>query len=101
MTLKKFFVDYYSTGMPSRFASEVEVRDPATGKTFDETIEVNEPLRYKGVTVYQSSFDDGGSSVQLRGYPLRGSDAATFEVSGTVGKSTRHGATTRRPMPAT
>lgn len=91
LTLKKFIVDYYSTGMPSRFASEVEVRDPDTGKTFDKTIEVNEPLRYKGVTVYQSSFDDGGSSVQLRGYPLRGGDAAPFEVSGTVGKSSDTG----------
>ncbi|WP_082988609.1 cytochrome c biogenesis protein ResB [Bordetella bronchialis] len=91
LTLKKFIVDYYSTGMPSRFASEVEVRDPATGATFDKTIEVNEPLRYKGVTVYQSSFDDGGSTVQLRGYSLRGGDATPFELDGTVGKSTDTG----------
>jgi cytochrome c biogenesis protein len=91
LTLKKFIVDYYSTGMPSRFASEVEVQDPETGKTFDKTIEVNEPLRYKGVTVYQSSFDDGGSAVTLRGYPLRGSGTATFDISGTVGKSVETG----------
>ncbi|ANN69195.1 cytochrome c biogenesis protein ResB [Bordetella bronchialis] len=91
LTLKKFIVDYYSTGMPSRFASEVEVRDPATGATFDKTIEVNEPLRYKGVTVYQSSFDDGGSTVQLRGYSLRGGDATPFELDGTVGKSSDTG----------
>jgi cytochrome c biogenesis protein len=91
LILKKFIVDYYSTGMPSRFASEVEVQDPDTGKTFDQTIEVNEPLRYKGVTVYQSSFDDGGSSVQLRGYPLHGGDDTPFEISGTVGKSTDAG----------
>lgn len=89
LRLKKFLVDYYSTGMPSRFASEVEVFDPDTGKTFDATIEVNEPLRYKGVTVYQSSFDDGGSSVRLTGYPLAGPDATTFQVDGTVGQSSR------------
>ena len=86
LTLKRFIVDYYSTGMPSRFASLVEVRDPDDGRTFDATIEVNEPLRYKGVTVYQSSFDDGGSSVDLRGYPLDGKGAEPFTVSGTVGK---------------
>jgi len=86
LKLKKFLIDYYSTGMPSRFASEVEVTDPDTGKSFDSTIEVNEPLRYKGVTVYQSSFDDGGSSVSLKGYPLVGADNAAFEVDGTVGK---------------
>ncbi|OWT75031.1 MULTISPECIES: cytochrome c biogenesis protein ResB [unclassified Achromobacter] len=91
LTLKKFAIDYYSTGMPSRFASEVEVQDPDTGKTFDQTIEVNEPLRYKGVTVYQSSFDDGGSTVQLRGYPLRGTDATPFLLDGTVGKTSDAG----------
>ncbi|CAM4306539.1 Cytochrome C biogenesis protein ResB [Bordetella tumbae] len=87
LKLKKFLVDYYSTGMPSRFASEVEVTDPDTGKTFDSTIEVNEPLRYKGVTVYQSSFDDGGSTVKLKGYPLVGASNAPFEVDSTVGKA--------------
>jgi len=87
LTLKQFIVDYYSTGMPSRFASLVQVRDAEDGRTFDATIEVNEPLRYKGVTVYQSSFDDGGSTVQLRGYPLQGAQSAPFTVSGTVGKS--------------
>lgn len=87
LTLKKFLVDYYSTGMPSRFASEVVVMDPDTGRTFDATIEVNEPLRYKGVTVYQSSFDDGGSTVSLKGYPLRGTTDTPFTVDGTVGNS--------------
>lgn len=86
--LKKFMVEYYSTGMPSSFKSDVEVTDPQTGKSFDQTIEVNEPLRYKGVTVYQSSFDDGGSKLQLVGYPLLGPKSAPFDVNGTVGKST-------------
>jgi len=88
MTLKKFMIDYYSTGMPSRFASEVEVTDPDTGKRFDKTIEVNEPLRYKGVTVYQSSFDDGGSKVRLVGHPLSGPRDFSFDVDGTIGRST-------------
>ncbi len=87
LKLKKFIVDYYSTGMPSRFASEVEVTDPDTGKTFDSTIEVNEPLRFKGMTVYQSSFDDGGSTVVLKGYPLVGVNDTTFSVDGTGGKT--------------
>lgn len=88
LTLKKFIVDYYSTGMPSRFASLVEVTDPDNGQKFDATIEVNEPLHFKGVTVYQSSFDDGGSKVELTGYPLTGTNALTFEVKGQVGQTT-------------
>jgi cytochrome c biogenesis protein len=87
LRLKHFLVDYYSTGMPSRFASEVEVTDPADGKTFPATIEVNHPLHYKGVTVYQSSFDDGGSQVKLVAYPLKGTLAQGAAVAGTVGKS--------------
>jgi cytochrome c biogenesis protein len=72
--------------MPSSFKSEVEVTDPDTGKSFNQTIEVNEPLRYKGVTVYQSSFDDGGSKLQLVGYPLVGAKSQPFDVDGVVGK---------------
>lgn len=88
LKLNKFLVEYYSTGMPSSFKSEVQVTDPETGKSFDQTIEVNEPLRYKGVTVYQSSFDDGGSTLQLVGYPLDGANPQPFTLDGTVGKST-------------
>lgn len=87
LRLKRFVVDYYSTGMPSRFASEVEVTDPDSGKNFDATIEVNHPLHYKGITVYQSSFDDGGSHVRLVGYPLTGARARGDAVEGTVGQS--------------
>lgn len=88
LELKKFIVEYYSTGMPRLFASEVEVTDPDTGKSFPAKIEVNEPLRYKGVTVYQSSFDDGGSTLKLTGYALRGAQAYSFPVDGKVGGST-------------
>jgi cytochrome c biogenesis protein len=87
LALKKFVVDYYSTGMPSRFMSQVEVTDPDTGKKFEANIEVNEPLHFKGVTVYQSSFDDGGSEVELIGYPLSGPSAASFDLKALVGQT--------------
>lgn len=87
LALKKFFVEYYSTGMPSRFASLVEVTDPDNGKKFEATIEVNEPLHFKGVTVYQSSFDDGGSKVQLNAYPMSGTKAVVLDVSAQVGQT--------------
>ncbi len=89
LALKKFVVEYYSTGMPRSFASEVEVTDPDTGKTFAQTIKVNEPLRFKGMTVYQSSFNDGGSTVKLKGYPLRGGREYTFDINGKIGESTQ------------
>ena len=87
LTLKKFNIEYYSTGMPKLFTSDVVVRDPDTGETFERKIIVNEPLSYKGVTVYQSSFDDGGSTLQLKGYPLTGGRAYDFSINGTVGET--------------
>jgi len=87
LRLNRFNVEYYSTGMPRRFASEVQVTDPATGAQFDRVIAVNEPLRYKGVTVYQSSFEDGGSRVTLTARPLAGSATAALTIDGVVGQS--------------
>ncbi len=83
--LDKFTVDYYSTGMPSDFRSDVTVTDTQTGESFPYVIRVNEPLAYKGVTVYQSSFDDGGSQVTVTGYGLDGATRDTFELKGKVG----------------
>ena len=60
------------------------VTDPDTGKSFESTIEVNEPLRFKGMTVYQSSFDDGGSTVAR----LSARGRRDLTVDGTVGKTT-------------
>lgn len=86
--LKKFIIEHYSTGMPKLFASEVMVTDNETRKTFPATIKVNEPLIYKGVAVYQSSFDDGGSKLKVAGYPMAGPQAYAFSMQGTVGNST-------------
>lgn len=85
--LKKFVVNFYSTGMPKLFASEVLVTDHDTGKTFPATIKVNEPLLYKGLAVYQSSFEDGGSKLTLTGYPMQGVGNTSFSIAGDVGTS--------------
>ncbi|HEV7815337.1 MAG TPA: cytochrome c biogenesis protein ResB, partial [Janthinobacterium sp.] len=88
ITLKKFIIDFYTTGMPKLFASDVTIRDHATGETFDATIKVNHPLIYKGVAMYQSSFGDGGSKLKLTGFPMAGTDTKTFALAGEVGGAT-------------
>jgi cytochrome c biogenesis protein len=88
LQLQKFVIDFYATGMPKLFASEVLVTDHDTGKTFPATIKVNEPLIYKGMAVYQSSFEDGGSHLKLVGYPMKGPNNQQFQVEGEVGRST-------------
>lgn len=86
--LNKFIIEHYSTGMPKLFASDVIVTDHETGKSFPAKIKVNEPLIYKGVAVYQSSFEDGGSKLKLAGYPMRGKQNYMFALAGEVGSST-------------
>lgn len=86
--LKRFIIDYYSTGMPKLFASEVVVTDHENGKVFPATIKVNEPLIYRGVAVYQSSFEDGGSKLKVVGYPMQGVVHNSFSLQGEVGGST-------------
>jgi cytochrome c biogenesis protein len=86
--LNKFIVDFYSTGMPKLFASEVVVRDHETGKSFPASIKVNQPLIYRGVAIYQSGIEDGGSKLKLTGYPMRGSADKAFAIEGEVGNAT-------------
>jgi len=83
--LKKFIVEYYATGMPKLFASEIVIHDRATGQAIPKTVKVNEPAFHRGIAIYQSSFDDGGSRLKLRGLPL--APGQPIVVEGTVGGS--------------
>ena len=85
--LKKFIVDYYATGMPKLFASEIVIHDHETGQAIPATVKVNEPVFHRGIAIYQSSFDDGGSSLKLRAIPMAAS-GKPFDVEGVVGGST-------------
>jgi cytochrome c biogenesis protein len=85
--LKKFIVDFYSTGMPKLFASDIVIHDKETGEAIPARVEVNKPASWRGVQIYQSSFDDGGSSVKLKAVPING--GRPFDVEGVIGGSTQ------------
>ncbi|MFZ5550614.1 MAG: cytochrome c biogenesis protein ResB [Pseudomonadota bacterium] len=85
--LKKFIVEYYETGMPRLFASEIVIHDHETGQAIPATVKVNEPAYHRGVTIYQSSFEDGGSRLKLRALPVQG-QGQPFELQLRVGEST-------------
>ncbi|EER62241.1 ResB family protein [Acidovorax delafieldii 2AN] len=86
--LKKFIVEHYSTGMPKLFASDIIIHDKATGEKTPARVEVNHPASYKGIEIYQSSFDDGGSHLKLRAVPMA-AGAKAFDIEGVVGGSTQ------------
>ncbi len=82
--LKKFIVEHYSTGMPKLFASEIIITDKETGEKKEARVEVNHPASHRGIEIYQSSFDDGGSGVKLQAVPLAAGGKA-FSVEGSIG----------------
>ncbi|NRO96373.1 cytochrome c biogenesis protein ResB [Paraburkholderia sp. NMBU_R16] len=85
--LDKFIVDYYSTGMPKLFASDIVIIDHKTGARVPARIEVNKPFAYDGVSIYQSSFQDGGSQMTMTAWPMVGATVATVPVHGAIGGS--------------
>lgn len=91
ISLKKFTIDFYSTGMPKLFASDVEVRENESGKITKGTIEVNKPLIVNGIAIYQSSFEDGGSKLKLTGFPMVGTINNRFDIAGEVNGTTPMG----------
>ena len=91
LRLKQFHIDFYSTGAPKRFASDVVLTDKATGEQMERTIEVNKPLEYKGITLYQASFDDGGSRLALKARELAPGSEHSQPLNIEVGQSLRLG----------
>lgn len=87
--LKKFIVDYYSTGMPKLFASDIEVINHATGDRQEARVEVNKPFIYHGLSIYQSSFEDGGSELSFSVFPMQGRQTQAYPLESVVGESTK------------
>lgn len=85
--LKKFIVEYYDTGMPKLFASEIIIHDRYTGEAKPARVEVNHPASHRGIQIYQSSFDDGGSLLRLQALPM-GQEVRPFTVEGRIGETT-------------
>lgn len=61
LRLDDFEVDYYTnegrpTGMPSEYWSVLSVYNSMQQKVMDKRIRVNDPLTYRGITFYQSSY---------------------------------------------
>lgn len=83
--LNHFIADYYTTGMPKRFASDIVVIDKHNGKQIPAHVEVNQPFEYDGVSIYQSGFRDSGSQLHITAWPMTGADAKGVPLSGVVG----------------
>ncbi|WP_266278066.1 cytochrome c biogenesis protein ResB [Methylophaga sp. OBS3] len=68
--VEEFRVEHYSTGQPKSFESDLVIIDPALDEPLRQTISVNHPWIYKGHAIYQASFGDGGSNLDVSAWPL-------------------------------
>ncbi|HYD33961.1 MAG TPA: cytochrome c biogenesis protein ResB [Methylophilaceae bacterium] len=89
--LKDFRIEHYATGQPKSFESDLVIIDKQLNKTFEHTIKVNHPLTYKGITIYQSDFQDGGSGLVFNAWNLLGAEAKPSPLNGTIFESTSVG----------
>ncbi len=53
---------YLGTNVPKNFSSKIRIINPATGEDREDLIYMNHPLRYGGLTFYQSGFDNNDST---------------------------------------
>ncbi len=86
--VKDFRITHYDNGQPKSFESDLVIHDDDLAKPIEQTISVNHPLTYKGITIYQASFSDGGSKLKLRAWPLESSRDKSFTLEGTIKRNT-------------
>ena len=81
--LEDFRVEHYPGGQPKSFESDLVIQDGE--QRLAKTIAVNQPLKYKGYTIYQASFGDGGSKLDFALHEL--ASPAVHDLSINVNQS--------------
>lgn len=79
-----FRIEHYESGQPKSFESDLVIYDKGLPEPVKQTISVNHPFSYKGYTIYQNSFGDGGSQLTLKLRPLAGDFSGFHEMKATV-----------------
>ncbi|CAF2217480.1 BnaA08g02730D [Brassica napus] len=65
--VNRFTMDYYDSGEVSQFHSDLSLRDLNGKEVVRKTISVNDPLRYGGVTIYQTDWSFSALQVSKDG----------------------------------
>lgn len=65
-----FWIDYTQEGEIDQFYSDLSVVDLKGNELKQETIHVNQPLRYDGVTFYQTDWGIAAVTVQINNSPI-------------------------------
>jgi cytochrome c biogenesis protein len=81
--VNRFWIDYSETGAISQFYSDMTVLDREGKEVQNKVIHVNEPLRYKGVTLYQASWAIAAVKVRMNRSPVFQLPMAELKTIGT------------------
>ncbi|MDH5184409.1 MAG: cytochrome c biogenesis protein ResB [Gammaproteobacteria bacterium] len=83
--LKDFRIEHYLTGQPKSFESDLVIHDTELAQPLEKTISVNHPLVYRGYSIYQADFRDGGSKLTLHSWGVL--DGEKNELKGEINQS--------------
>jgi cytochrome c biogenesis protein len=80
--VNRFWIDYTASGGIDQFYSDLSVLDNQGKEVDKQTIYVNKPLRYRGVTLYQTDWGVGAVRVQLNKSPIFQIPMAQLDTGG-------------------
>lgn len=80
--VNRFWIDYTPDGSIDQFYSDLSVLDTAGSEVKRETIHVNQPLRYRGVTLYQADWSVAAARVKLNNSPVLEIAMSSLEAGG-------------------
>jgi cytochrome c biogenesis protein len=81
--VNRFWIDYTPEGGINQFYSDLSVLDNQKQEVDQQTIYVNKPLRYRGVTFYQTDWGIAAVQVQLNKSPIFQIPMARLNANGT------------------
>lgn len=80
--VNRFWIDYSAEGRIDQFYSDLSVVDPQGQELKRQTIFVNQPLRYDGVTFYQTNWSIAAVKVRLNNSPIFELPMAELDTKG-------------------
>lgn len=80
--VNRFWIDYTADGNIDQFYSDLSVVDPDGTERDRQTIHVNKPLRYRGITMYQTDWGISAVRLHLNNSPILELPMAQLPVAG-------------------
>jgi len=80
--VNRFWIDYLPSGEIDQFYSDLSVLDAQGQEVKRQTIHVNQPLRYRGVTLYQADWAIAAVRVKINNSPIFQLPMAQLDTGG-------------------